>query len=252
MKTLISVNVEGDRHLDRVRPFLKEHSPDVICLQEVFFADTEALVGSEYHREFLPMCLKARADGSLSPWGIAIATRDSTQHVIHEYYHQPNTTLVIADDSSLLGKRRSYRHGLLGVTMSDVSGDITLFTTHLTWTPDGLTNESQTADMHRMLHYLESQAPHILCGDFNLPRRQNTLYPIISARYTDHIPPHYETSMYIPLHRVKDIPEVAAKVGAYMVDYIFSTPGEYEVRDVSLKGDISDHYALLGTIEKSL
>ncbi|MEA2056412.1 MAG: hypothetical protein U9O78_01685, partial [Patescibacteria group bacterium] len=33
---LISVNIEGDKHLDKVLPFLKKEQANVICLQEIY------------------------------------------------------------------------------------------------------------------------------------------------------------------------------------------------------------------------
>ncbi len=32
---IMTLNIEGERHLDRVRALLDLHHPDVVCLQEV-------------------------------------------------------------------------------------------------------------------------------------------------------------------------------------------------------------------------
>jgi endonuclease/exonuclease/phosphatase family metal-dependent hydrolase len=251
MIKLVSVNIEGDRHLERVRPFLAEENPDIICLQEAFRDDVQELIGSEYQTEFLPMSLKERSDGSLSVWGVSLATRSSAWRVVREYYHQPTTTLVPSDERSVETKRMSMWQGVIGVTIEAGGVDYTLFTTHFTWTPNGVSNQYQSVDMERLLSFLGEQGPHVLCGDFNIPRKQNSLYPLLHAHYTDHVPEEYETSMYIPLHLVRDNPKAAADVGSYMVDYILSTPGTYRVRDVALRGNVSDHCALIAHIEKN-
>ena len=49
---LVSLNIEKDRHLDRIVPFLSEQMPDVFCAQEVYESSipviAEALSGAEY------------------------------------------------------------------------------------------------------------------------------------------------------------------------------------------------------------
>ena len=36
---LVSTNIEGNRHLDKILPFLQKSKADVICLQEVYLPD---------------------------------------------------------------------------------------------------------------------------------------------------------------------------------------------------------------------
>jgi exonuclease III len=40
---LITLNIEGDRHLDRVIPFLQKENAHVVCLQEVLQSNVELL-----------------------------------------------------------------------------------------------------------------------------------------------------------------------------------------------------------------
>lgn len=250
MKKLLTVNIEGDKHIERLRPFIAEENPDVICIQEAFRDDVQDLLGSEYQLEFLPMCLKERMDKSLDVWGVAIATRTPAVQVIREYYQQPTTTLVPFDGISIHTKRDTIWHGVVGVTIEDGDKTLTIFTTHFTWTPDGASNDYQAKDMTTLLSFLANQQPHILCGDFNIPRKQNVLYPLLASHYTDHVPAEYETSMYLPLHRTKDDPIEGPRVGSYMVDYILSTPKTYMVSPALMRGNVSDHCALVSTIEK--
>jgi endonuclease/exonuclease/phosphatase family metal-dependent hydrolase len=251
MKKLLTVNVEGDKHLERVKPFIAEENPDIVCLQEAFREDALWLVGTEYQIEFLPMCLKVRRDGSLGHWGIAICTRTPAWKVVRDYYYQPTTTYVPADDTSADTKRKTYWQGVVGVTVDDGGLDITICSTHFTWTPNGASNENQKTDMPRLLAFTDELDPHVLCGDFNVPREQNDVYPLITEKYTDHVPLHYKTSMFVPLHRVKDDPIESKRIGQFMVDYILSTPGAYTVSNVEMRGNVSDHYALVAYIERA-
>jgi hypothetical protein len=41
--SVISLNCEGDRYLDRIQDFLQDADADVICLQEIFMSDAEHL-----------------------------------------------------------------------------------------------------------------------------------------------------------------------------------------------------------------
>lgn len=251
MKKVLTVNIEGDKHLERIRPFIAEENPDVVCLQEVFRDDIQLLLGSEYQIEFLPMCLRERMDTSLDVWGAAIATRQPALRVTREYFHQPTTTLVPFDGNSVHTKRKTIWQGLVGVTVHDGKNELTIFTTHFTWTPNGASDEYQATDMNSLLSFLALQDGHILCGDFNIPRKQNALYPILASHYTDHVPKEYETSMYLPLHRTKDDPIQGPRVASFMVDYIFSTPGEYKVSPAEMRCNVSDHCALVATVEKN-
>lgn len=250
MKKLLTVNIEGDKHLARLAPFIAEENPDIVCLQEAFREDMEELLGTEYQIEFLPMCLKERVGGSLAQWGVAVATRAPAQHVIREYYYQPTTTLIPYDGHSIDTKRKTIWQGLVGVKVDDGGKSLMIFTTHFTWTPNGASNQYQANDMHGLLSFLSTQEPHILCGDFNIPRKQNALYPILASHYTDHVPQEYGTSMYLPLHRTKDDLVQGPQVASFMVDYILSTPNTYTISPADMRGNVSDHYALVSTIEK--
>lgn len=250
MKKLLTLNVEDDKHLERIKPFIAEENPDIVCLQEVFREDVLWLVGTEFQVEFMPMCLKPRRDGGLAYRGIAVCTRSPAWKVVRDYYFQPNTTLIPADDMDTESKRKTYWHGVVGATIDDNGLDMTIFTTHFTWTPNGLSNEFQAQDMKRLLAFMAEMPPHLICGDFNIPRKQNSMYPLLTAHYADNVPSEIETSIYVPLHRIKDDPVESERISHFMVDYIFSTPGAYNVTDVQMRANVSDHYGIVATIER--
>jgi len=43
MLKIISLNIEGRKHLSRVMPFFEREKPDVICLQEIYESDFEKI-----------------------------------------------------------------------------------------------------------------------------------------------------------------------------------------------------------------
>jgi endonuclease/exonuclease/phosphatase family metal-dependent hydrolase len=245
MFRLITANIEGDRHLEKLVPFFASQSFDIVCLQEVFQSDVMQLVGPDFQVEFLPMCLKANKAGDLFPWGAAIASRLPVKKVISRYYYKPNPELAPYDEKK---KRQTIAQGLVGLQL--VAGDrsLNVITTHFTWTPDGAPDANQDKDIVTLLDMLALEPPHILCGDFNIPRRQNHHYPTLAHHYTDHIPQDIESSVYVPLHYAREKPGVAQKLSGLMVDYIFSTPNAYRVENVERHGALSDHWLFTADI----
>ena len=123
-------------------------------------------------------------------------------------------------------------------------------TVHLMVTPDGKEIPAQTASVKKLLKFLDTKEPHILCGDFNIPRGYNTNYHLFTDKYIDTIPHLYTSSLDRTLHRDGNNPELHSPIfDIYMVDYIFSQP-PYSVSDVRLEFGVSDHAAVLAQISK--
>lgn len=238
---LLSFNIEGDLHLDKIGPFLKQQNADVVCLQEVFLDDLPGLLGADYRFHFLPMTLKTRQSGLASAWGTAIAHRLPGELAICDYYHRPTESLVPFSETA---KRPTIWHGVVGVQIASGSAAMNICTTHFTWTPDGAPDANQRGDMANLLALMAREPPHVLSGDFNIPRKQNSLYGTLTQRYTDHVPERFTSSIYLPLHYVRNDPAKCAKLATYMVDYIFSTPGFCRIRDFEMHGGMSDHFGL--------
>jgi endonuclease/exonuclease/phosphatase family metal-dependent hydrolase len=243
---LTNINIEGDRHYETVLPFLKRESPDVFCLQEVFELDLSILTHGMYQSVFLPITLKQRERG-LEPFGIVLAVRND--HVIFDtktyYYH---------DDS---GQVREFHEEDKdtsvnpGVIVTDVTVDgipFVVATTHFTWIPNGDTPTPwQRQDMERFLTYMGGQSPHVLTGDFNIPRNKNPLYNKLTEHYTDSVPSTYSSSLDRSIHRLGHNTETAHIFTDYMVDYLF-TQEPYRATNVRLEFGISDHAAVVGEI----
>ena len=247
MRKLISLNIEGDKHLSLVRAFLEKESPDILCLQEIFEEDIPTLT-SLPQVIFMPMCLKERVDDTLSLRGIAICSREAFTPALQEYYHKPSEDLLREDCTTVETRRATKREGVLSVTFPD---GVHIATTHFTWIAEGaLPDQNQEADVALLLAIIEQHEPLLICGDFNMPREQNFLYHVLTTALVDHVPDRYTSSMHIPLHRVRNDPKRAKHVSGFMVDYIFSTPSSFAVENVRMECGMSDHCALVADIEK--
>lgn len=252
--SLVSLNIEGSKHLDSVEAFLRERNPEVVCLQELCEYDIprfEALLGTSCY--FAPMMnlpagspLSMRTTPALI--GVGVFSRLPVTRQVTHYYHQAQGELQEFDETDTDAKRRT-QHCLLVV--SDIEKDEEVYrigTTHFTWTPKGDADEYQRTDVKEMLSIIATEAPMLFCGDFNAPRG-GEIFKTMATAYRDNIPPQYETSIDISLHRSgKERPhELVDK----MVDGLFTSP-EYRATDVDLVFGISDHAAIVASISKEM
>jgi exonuclease III len=52
---LVSVNIEGQKHLDKVRELIGRENPEVVCLMEVYDSELIGLAGEQYsHYVYAP------------------------------------------------------------------------------------------------------------------------------------------------------------------------------------------------------
>lgn len=243
---LISVNIEADKHVARIHKLLKKTRADVVCLQEVFEDDFESFKASYgYEGVFVPMGYN---NSFFHPpvfhnklFGIGILlkfpiTKTTTSYYIGTPDHIP--VFEVSEDTAV--KPHTLNHLLLGVAFEYKEKTYRIFTTHFPVTPKGLPTAFQESSVTHILEFLKDQEPFILCGDFNAPRG-GVAFTRIQNHYTDNIPKQYKTSLDQELHKVKGL--------QYMVDGLFSTPG-YTCTDVRLQSGVSDHMAIIATIEK--
>jgi endonuclease/exonuclease/phosphatase family metal-dependent hydrolase len=247
---LVSLNIEGNKHLERVEPFLKKEGADVACIQEVFEKDAQTLaknLGLSF--VFAPMYLDSYSPQaeSLERKGIAIFTRFPLHNTAIHTYWSPGTELKRFDMTGVDAKRQTERGILLRGDLISKEGVFTLATTHFTWTPDGMPNEYQEADSDALLGILSGMPDVILGGDFNIPRGVNSVYKKFAARYTDAIPASYISSLDTNLHRIRGDAMQKARLEKFMVDYIFLSE-KYTAENVRLESGVSDHMAVVGDI----
>ncbi len=238
---LISLNIEGFKHLDLVQPFLKNELADTICLMEAPQSFQNWFVAEGYQCTFAPMCLKIHS-GEPYPEGILVATKLAhTAEVIP--YFKPTTDIVTYDHKR---RRETQNHFVLYFETDGIN----IATTHFTWNPKGeIADEYQTLDMKEMLQALEKKPAHVLCGDLNIPRNINTLYDVLKNKYHDNIPYQYYSSLDNELHRKGKAQEFKKLFDSFMVDYLF-TQEPYETTDTRLVFGVSDHAAIVSNVSK--
>jgi len=244
---LISINIEEDKHLARVLPFILKELPDVLCLQEVYEENLPDFQKMGYDGEFAPMAYIQEQEKS-KVVGTALLTYHTLKNFELFYYRGSRETVCHFDRSNVFETQQK------AVLCADILiGDetFTIATTHFTWTPDGNTaNSAQIVDMEKFLAYIATMKPHVICGDFNIPRHHNPLYKKLTQHYMDTIPQQYTSSLDSSLHRLGHMPDKKEIFESFMVDYIFTQP-PYEATDVRLEFGVSDHAGIVGTIMKA-
>ncbi len=239
---LVSVNIERSKHLELVLPFLRERAPDVACIQECMERDIPLLketVGE--HVLFVPLCIFAqRSDEEEGLYGQTIFSRYPFVTTSSQYYggeYDPLSTFTDDKEASIerIGK------ALSGIEIEKDGVVYKIMTTHFTWSKHGEPDERQRTDLKSLFGILETQPEFVLTGDFNAPRGRAT-WDTIAATYKDNIPTEYTSSIDPVLHRAAPLP--------YVVDGLFTTP-KYVASNVELISAVSDHCAIVASIQKS-
>lgn len=241
---LVSLNVEHSKHLELVVPFLRKVDPDVFCVQELSKNDIshfEKQIGAGH---FVPM-IDSPETGGLDGLGI-FSKFPIVAHDVH-YYRGTAGFLPKFDRTSVATKYVTEHMMLLVCEVMKENVSYRIGTTHFTWTPDGRADNFQRSDLEALLPILKQNEPLVFCGDFNAPRG-GEIYRRLSECCFDAVPAHYKTSLDSSLHRAgRERPEELANK---MVDYIFTTK-PYVATGVELVSGVSDHMAIVATVEKS-
>lgn len=235
---LLSLNIEGDNHLERVIPFLKQEEPDVIGMMEVFKDDIPYIEQETGTISVFSPIARIETDVSyrLKPrglWGVALFAKFPIVNIRRvTYAGKPSSEgIPIWDGQGAWNKV---------LIAADVEiGELThrVITTHFTWSAKGLPTEAQRADMDALQKELSRETEFVLCGDFNAPRG-GEIWSRLAAHYKDNIPSTIVTTIDNRLH--KDGKNNIQLV----VDGMFST-STYTVEDVRVVGGVSDHMAIV-------
>lgn len=233
---LLTLNIENDRHLDRVQAALTEHRPDIVCLQEVLESDCARLATSGgYDVTFSLSGRLPKSSGEERNWGVAVLSRVPVSRHSQHYY---------ADDLQMrvLREPNDARRVLVMTELQYRGQPYRIATTHFTWSADGHINESQRTDFRRLKRVLADYPDYVVCGDFNAPRGREMFSQFIDELgLIDHLPAHVTSTIDPQFHRARALELV--------VDTIFSTP-EYRVTDTRVLEGISDHKGILALIER--
>jgi len=245
--TLVSINVERRKHLELVEKFLAAQKPDIVCLQEVTDADIRRFAATLNAKEplFTPMTREIEGDGSEVIQGLGIVSRLPIANSQRHYYAGEASRLP----DTISGRPETFTNQNRLLMFADIDGGAEMFrigTTHFTWSPGGAATDLQRSDMKTLLAILAGAGECVLAGDLNAPRG-GEIFGMLAEKYKDNIPAGYKTSLDISLHRAGKLrpDELKNKV----VDGIFSTP-EYIVSDVRLESGVSDHMAVIATVNR--
>lgn len=240
---LVSLNLEGKRHLKTALPFLEYEKPDCVALMEATVDTQLWLQERDYMTTFSPMA-NISQDGANFEIGLLFASKNTHTATTH-YYYRPEL-------DGILKHREIYPHIKISHPVIFASlQNINIAVTHFTWNPNGETADTyQTQDLEALLLYLKNKPTHILCGDFNIPRHLNNLYDELVKYYKDEIPLEYESSLDINLHRLRNDPINQNVFRNFMVDYLFTQP-PYKALNTRLEFGVSDHAAIVTTIDSS-
>ncbi|HLL60966.1 MAG TPA: endonuclease/exonuclease/phosphatase family protein [Candidatus Nitrosocosmicus sp.] len=236
---MISLNIEGNKHIDNVKKLLIKESPDVICLQEVFEKDIATINKDlNYFTYYFAMTnYNSVNQYNIEPrgiWGILILCKSIP--IMKQSFYYVGTPDIIPPFED--GNPNSSNRVLGVIRVKKNNDEFTLATTHFTWTPNGDANDQQREDLKSLFTKLDQVGECILCGDFNAPRG-GEIFSMIAEKFTDNIPTHITTTIDSKFHYAGNLQLV--------VDGIFSTKS-YAVKDVRIIDGISDHKAIIANI----
>lgn len=247
MLRIASVNIEFNRHLDRVVPFLKKENADVVLLNELLEEDIP-LFELELNMKcfFVPILIMPEPlQGKVR--GSGVLTR---LPAIHKTMRYGGAETVVSYDSTNEASRARTVRFMFSVSSVEKGGQTyKLGLTHFPWTEDGEADSVQRTCLASFLKLVEAEGDIVLLGDFNAPRGKE-IFTTLASRFRDTIPAEYETSLDKNLHRV-GAQFHKNGMDRYMVDGCFTTPG-YRAHNVRLKFDVSDHAAVLADIKKAV
>lgn len=237
--SLVTLNIEGSRHLGEVAHFLAHADADVVCLQEVIQTDISRLLEALGHVEYVyaPGTIM-RFSGMDGIQGPAIFSRYPLERNSVKYYIGNGRDLSEYDKSSFEAKNRSTHCAVASAVVSLDGVEYQIATTHFPVSADGEADDFQRLHVSTMIEVAKGLGEFVLTGDFNAPRGRE-IFARIASVFKDNIPDHVSVSLDPLLHRAGALP--------YMVDGIFSTSG-YRVTDVEQHFGLSDHTAFSATV----
>ncbi len=240
---LLTVNIEGHKHLDLVTNLITEEQPDVICLQEVFESDVLRIQQAFDQPSQLVTMHSANAvvlnenEYGIAPmgnWGIAILIRKS---LLRDEEASFNCHFYVGAEQTVpeFTSPHSPRRSLLAVRASSGGQTFEIATTHFTWTPNGQSSPQQHNDVKQLKLNMGIYNRFILCGDFNAPRG-GEIYTQLAEGLVDHIPRDVLTTLDHRFHY--------AGMLNLVVDGVLSTPDISSINTRVIDG-VSDHKAII-------
>lgn len=238
--TLVQLNIELDKHLDRIQHFFLTEQPEVACVQELYEADCKSLEEAFGGTCFFTPTTYFQDGGSMRAVGNAIFSRLPIKRQSARWYGGNEIPGVVYDPTTREAKHRTQGYALSSCEVEKNGVDFRITTTHFPWTPDGQADDFQRRDLRRLLGILAQLEEFVLCGDFNAPRG-GEIFSELAAKYKDNIPQEYTSSIDGTIHKKGPMD--------ILVDGIFSTP-DYRVSNIRQTCGLSDHCAFIASVEK--
>lgn len=238
MFKLFSLNIEGDRHIDKITSFLQREEPDVICFQEVFKVDLPIFEKTLRTKAFFIPTMDVREENihlsSKGLWGLGIFSKQEIKSFNKHYYVGEESKIP----QFIKENPNSGNRAVSWITFKIDDRNYKIATTHFTWSPDGEATDEQRTTMEKLLIMLQKIEPFVLCGDFNAPRGKE-IFQMLGEKYKDNIPQEITSTIDPTLHRDGDL--------NYVVDGLFTT-SDYVVDSVQIIGGLSDHKGISALI----
>jgi len=246
---LVSLNIECNKHYEKIIPFIKKQNPDVVCFQEVLEEDFELLKNElGYDGYFMPWRYFDSTDDHHAEiygkrFGSAVFSPSISAHGHHYFWGSKECIDIPFSDFDKKNESQKC-YALVWVDIDAGDGELyRLITTHFPATVKGESSPHQLEILAPFFKHIETLGEFVLCGDFNAPRGNET-FTRLTERYKDCIPQSYMTSIDNNLHRNGN------ENIMFMVDGLFLTQA-YTATDVSLKDGVSDHMAIVATLHKN-
>ncbi len=242
---IVSLNIEQDKHLDRVIPFLKKQNPDVILLQEVLEKDItlfENALGMNSvftgMRSVFTLLTVLIRNNEASRLGLLTLSNLPLLKNDNAYYRGNGANIPNIQEGDLKKIIETMPRAIQVTEFVKENKHYCLINTHFTWSPNGQPNPEQHLDLDILLKLLSEIPQFILCGDFNTPRG-TVIFDTIASKYKDNIPSEISTTIDQNLHKARNLNLV--------VDGLFTTP-QYQVNSIKIIDGLSDHCAIVAEI----
>lgn len=248
---LISLNIELDKHLDLVIPFLKNEQPDVVCLQELMEKDVADIAAAlDYAHVFQASSYSnhhSYPEQMGKRQGVGIFAKTIATHGSEFYLGMKEHALLPFEAYAAVVPDVEKERAMVWADIPDETGTMfRIATAHLPVTPRGQSTSTQLDAAEKLLTSLAPLGEIVFCGDMNAPRGKET-FSLLAARYTDAIPAEYTMSIDCDIHRAGAA--IRADNEPLMVDGLFLSPS-YAASEVHLASGVSDHMAIVADVQK--
>src|SRR3990167_2102131 len=233
---IISLNIEMDRHIDRIVYFFKVEQPDVVLLQEVLDKDRSTFEQALEMKGFYIAQNILRSNQGESSIGLLTLSKVPILQHDTVFYKGNNTHLLRVN----ISESKKIARAFLVTEVTKDRQHYCLVNIHFTWSHNAEPTEEQHKDLDALLPLLFKIPEFILCGDFNAPRG-TAIFDKLASRYKDNIPNNVTTTIDKQWHRGGDLNIV--------VDGVFSTE-KYQVEGVRVVDNVSDHCAVVALVRR--